>query len=77
LFYRVELAPGQSREFTWSTALSGADEAGFADLAEVDALQTLVAQQWRDKLDRVQLRVPRVGQRVVDTLRTGLAHMLI
>nr|WP_251044350.1 MULTISPECIES: discoidin domain-containing protein [unclassified Lysobacter] len=77
LFYRVELAPGQSREFTWSTALSGADDAGFADLAEVDALQALVAQQWRDKLDRVQLRVPRAGQRVVDTLRTGLAHMLI
>ena len=77
LFYKIELAPGESREFTWSTALSGEDEGAFLDPAHADALQRLVAQQWRDKLDRVRLRVPQAGQRVVDTLRTGLAHMLI
>ncbi|MGH8080319.1 MAG: discoidin domain-containing protein, partial [Lysobacter sp.] len=77
LFYRVELAPGQSREFTWSTALSGEDDSAFVDNAQADALQNLVAQQWREKLDRVRLRVPPAGQPVVDTLRTGLAHMLI
>lgn len=77
LFYAVDLAPGESREFAWNTALSGEDDNGFLSLATVDALQKLVAQQWREKLDRVKLRVPKAGQPVVDTLRTGLAHMLI
>ncbi|MFK3649794.1 discoidin domain-containing protein [Lysobacter enzymogenes] len=77
LVYNVSLQPGQSREFVWSSALIGADEGGFSDAAEVAARQALVAQQWREKLDRVALRVPAAGQHVVDTLRTALAHMLI
>jgi hypothetical protein len=77
LVYRVTLKPGQSREFVWSTALIGEDDGGFADAAEVAARQQLVAAQWREKLDRVKLRVPAAGQHLVDTLRTALAHMLI
>ncbi|MEH6413984.1 discoidin domain-containing protein [Pseudomonas sp. CGJS7] len=77
LVYEVTLGPGQSREFAWSTALIGEDDGRFVDPAEVAALQQMVAEQWRQKLDRVGLRVPKAGQHVVDTLRTGLAHMLI
>lgn len=77
LFYSVELAPGQTREFGWSSALSGQDSGAFAGVEELSATQSLVAQQWRDKLDRVRISVPRPGQHIVDTLRTGLAHMLI
>ncbi|QQQ03522.1 discoidin domain-containing protein [Lysobacter enzymogenes] len=77
LVYRVTLAPGQSREFAWSSALIGEDDGRFVDLAEAAERQRVVAQQWRDKLDRVKLRVPASGRHVVDTLRTALAHMLI
>ena len=76
LLYAVELAPGQSREFDWSVRLTGRDA---AEPARIDAAkaQDATAALWRDKLDRVQLRVPKQGQHVVDTLRTALAHMLI
>ncbi|BDU16248.1 discoidin domain-containing protein [Lysobacter auxotrophicus] len=76
LLYSVELAPGQSREFDWSVRLTGRDE---AEPKRIDAAkaQAATAALWRDKLDRVQLRVPEQGQHVVDTLRTALAHMLI
>ncbi|SDY19355.1 Carbohydrate binding domain (family 11) [Lysobacter sp. yr284] len=77
LVYRVTLGPGQSREFAWSSALIGEDDGRFVDLAEAGERQKIVAQQWRDKLDRVRLRVPASGQHLVDTLRTALAHMLI
>lgn len=38
-----------------------------------DAVATL----WRDKLDRVQIRVPAQAQPVVDTMRSGIAQILI
>ncbi|MGO1069091.1 discoidin domain-containing protein [Lysobacter sp. CA199] len=77
LVYEVTLRPGQSREFVWSSALIGQDDGRFVDAAEVASRQRLVAGQWREKLDRVKLRAPPAGQHVIDTLRTGLAHMLI
>ncbi|SDG26904.1 discoidin domain-containing protein [Dyella sp. 333MFSha] len=36
-----------------------------------------VAALWRDKLDRVDVRVPAQAQPVVDTLRSGIAQILI
>jgi hypothetical protein len=36
-----------------------------------------VATQWRERLDRVRLHVPRDAQRLADALRTAHAHMLI
>lgn len=73
--YEVELAPGERREFAWVAPLTGKmpDLAGF----DVAAAQRAVAAQWRGKLDRVRIEVPAQGQRLVDTLRTGLAHMLV
>ncbi|WP_455423423.1 discoidin domain-containing protein [Cognatilysobacter tabacisoli] len=74
VFYTVRLQPGESREFDWRSGLSGAAPDPAASAA---ALQDEVAAQWREALDRVTLRVPEAGRGVVDTLRTGLAHMLI
>ena len=74
LLYHVRLQPGESREFDWSTSLAGELAVIRTSAAE---LQAKVAQEWREKLDRVQIKVPTQGQRVVDTLRTSLAHMLI
>jgi len=76
LLYSVELAPGQSREFDWSVRLTGRDVATPKPIDAAKA-QAATAELWRGKLDRVQLRVPKQGQHVVDTLRTALAHMLI
>jgi len=76
LLYSVELAPGQSREFDWSVRLTGRD-AGSPRSIDAAKAQDATAALWRGKLDRVQLRVPKEGQHVVDTLRTALAHMLI
>jgi len=74
LVYRMHLAPGESREIDWSAPLAGDFDVAVAD---PQAAQEAVAVAWRDKLDRVHIRVPAQGRRVVDTLRTALAHMLI
>lgn len=72
----VRLAPGESFELDWIAPLTGAMPAPLK-AGDAAAMQQTVAAQWREKLDRVQLRVPPQGQHVVDTLRTALAHMLI
>lgn len=73
--YTVELAPGESRDFSWWAPLEG--ETVLPADFDAEQAQARVAAQWHDKLDRVQLRVPAQGQALADTLRTALAHMLI
>ena len=75
LLYRLHLAPGESREIDWSAPLAGDLDVGA--VADLGAAQDAVASGWRDKLDRVHIRVPAQGQHVVDTLHTALAHLLI
>jgi hypothetical protein len=73
--YELQLAPGESREFSWVAPLTG----DFPDVTHFDAARALadVAAQWHGKLDRVQIQVPTQGQDLIDTLRTATAHMLI
>lgn len=79
LLYRAWLAPGETYEVDLIAPMAGGFEhggaSGFAEEAAV--LQKRVADQWRDKLDRVHIEVPPQGQALVDTLRTATAHMLI
>ena len=78
--YRITLAPGESREFGWTSALSGALpewRKPFPGIALLRHQQEATAARWRDALDRVHFRVPAQGQPLVDTLRTATAHMLI
>ncbi len=72
----MRLAPGESFELDWVAPLTGEMPAPLK-AGDAETMQREVAAQWRDKLDRVQLRVPPQGQHVVDTLRTALAHMLV
>jgi hypothetical protein len=72
--YDVRLAPGESREFAWIAPLAGELPKAVVDVA---AAQDAVARAWHATLDRVALRVPAQGQHLVDTVRTGLANMLI
>ena len=74
LDYVVRLAPGESLDIAWVSTLSGTAKLDASGAAE---RQQTVARSWRSKLDRLQIKVPAQGQRVVDTLRTSLAHMLI
>ena len=72
--YRMQLAPGETREFAWQAPLTGVlDEAPL----DAEAAQAAVAEDWHGRLDRVRIDVPKDGRKLVDTLRTALAHMLI
>jgi hypothetical protein len=72
--FRLELGPGETREVSWRASLLPGAAAPALDAAEAEEM---AATEWHRKLDAVQIRVPPQGQRLVDTLRTALAHMLI
>lgn len=74
--HALRLAPGEAFELDWIAPLTG-DMPEPLVAGSAAKMQDAVAAQWRDKLDRVQIRVPAQGQHVVDTLRTALAHMLV
>ncbi len=73
LLYEVSLPPGGHREI--DLVVPSPDAHG-AELDVADALERTAA-QWREKLNRVALSVPAVGQPIVDTLRSGVAQILI
>ncbi|RZA14957.1 MAG: discoidin domain-containing protein, partial [Lysobacteraceae bacterium] len=77
MLFGVRLQPGESRSFDWRSLLDGTAAPVPAPPEDARAVRSRVADEWRDKLDRVRIQVPAQGQRVVDTLRTALAHMLI
>jgi hypothetical protein len=77
MLYRMRLRPGERKEVAFYAPLAEADTAPSAADYDVEAAQQEVAAQWRRKLGAVDIRVPKQGRYVVDTLRTGLAHMLI
>lgn len=53
-------------------ASSGQDGAAW-----LSARQDAVAAEWRDKLNKVTLKLPEAGRHMADTLRSSLAHMLM
>ncbi|MBO9662802.1 discoidin domain-containing protein [Dokdonella sp.] len=80
LLYRVDLPPNAARTIVLQMPLDGAAPADqFQVFAETwyRLLRDKTAQEWREKLDQVRLRVPAAGRALADTLRTALAHILI
>jgi hypothetical protein len=80
MIYSVTLRPGETRTFGWVAPLAGARPALPATASVEAALDTVrdrVAAGWREKLDRFDLIVPPEGQRIEDTMKTSLAHMLM
>jgi hypothetical protein len=75
--WRLELAPGETKTIGWYAPLTGAPESPEGPAADLGARQARVAEAWRARLDRVDIRVPEAGRRVVDTLKTSLAHILM
>lgn len=83
MVYDVTLMPGETRTFGFRSLLETPhmamlDRSQWARPAEfLDGVQTRVAAAWREKLDRFALIVPPQGQRIEDTMKTSLAHMLM
>lgn len=73
--YEVTLQPGETRTFGFVTPLAG--EHADALTTDFAAVQQRVESEWRRKLDRFDLIVPPQGQRIEDTMKTSLAHMLM
>ena len=74
LQFRVALAPGGAHTLGWAVPLGGHSH---ASRQKLDTRIDSVAAYWRQRLNRVHLGVPADAQRIVDTLRTSLAHILI
>ncbi|MFC5549325.1 discoidin domain-containing protein [Massilia aerilata] len=77
LAYDVTLAPHASAEVALLTPLSGEAPAQGITRDWAQAAQEETAALWRKRLNEVILQVPPQGQRLVDTLRSSLAHMLM
>ncbi|CAN5149683.1 discoidin domain-containing protein [soil metagenome] len=80
LLYDVTLQPGERKTLGFASPLAGGGVAPpltGSDEAALDAIQASVAADWREKLDRFDLIVPPQGQRIEDTMRTSLAHILM
>ncbi|MBS0432924.1 MAG: discoidin domain-containing protein [Proteobacteria bacterium] len=79
--YRVHLQPHSGATFGVVVPLAGSRMPAIA--ADADAAAWLqreedqVAAQWHGKLDRVVLKLPSSQQRLIDTLRSSLAWILI
>jgi hypothetical protein len=81
LGYRLTLAPHASATLGVVVPLSGpAREPDLGDRAPavwLEREQAAVAAAWRERLDRVEIRVPAAAEALVRTLRTALAHILV
>jgi hypothetical protein len=86
LVYDLRLQPGQQISLGVRAPLvaarqgvpngSAASGARASSIAELTQRREQALSSWREKLGRVSIRVPPAGQRVVDSLRAALAHIL-
>jgi hypothetical protein len=81
LLYDLDLGAGEAREIALVMPLRAGQAASNAQAGAPQSatlrIDTDVAQQWREKLNRVEVTVPKQDQALFDTLRTALAHVLI
>jgi len=80
MVYDLTLPPGAEQVLGWTTPLSGTAPAPPPPenaAAWLDRQQQITADAWRRKLDRVDITLPEAGQRLVDTAKTSLAHILM
>jgi hypothetical protein len=77
LAYDFTLAPHASAEVALVMPLTGEVPAAAVDGAWARSAQDETAAAWRKRLNQVRLQLPPEGQRLADTLRSSLAHMLM
>jgi hypothetical protein len=73
LLYEVELEPEATASFVVDLPLHPTETLTRAPRLDAEASIA----EWREKLNRVELRLPASGQALFDTLRSSLAHVLI
>jgi hypothetical protein len=73
MIFDVDLAPGEQREISLDLPLHAQSPVVPSTRESVQA----TTQEWREKLNRVELQLPPDAQPWFDTLRTALAHVLI
>jgi len=72
----LELAPGDEKQIDIVAPLHPQSRPSFGAEA-FDRARTGVVQDWREKLDRVSVTLPKSAQTMARTVRTALAHILI
>jgi F5/8 type C domain len=79
LVYELRLGPGKHGELGLVAPLGAQQSAALAkpSLAKLAEQRARTLSAWREKLSRVSIRVPPAGQRVVDSVRSALAHILM
>lgn len=77
LLYQFQLPPGGTAEVDLVVPMSGTDAPSAIDRDSAEREHNAVAAQWRERLNRVALKLPASAQHLADTLRTALAHILI
>lgn len=81
LLYPLTLAPGAKQSIVIALPLTGAlnDLPKMIDSADqyFATQEELVAANWREKLNRVQIQLPAKQQPQLNVMRSALAHMLI
>ena len=78
LLYRVHLAPGERRSLEVVVPLAGSPTLPAAGAAAwADRQRAQAADEWRAKLNRVELHLPTSAQPLADTLRSALGQILI
>ncbi len=81
LLYPLSLAPGESKSIVVALPMTGtlSELPQVIDTAEqyFAAQEELVAAAWREKLNRVQIRLPTAQQPQLDVMRSALSHILI
>ena len=75
LLYDVTLQPGETRTLGFVSPF----RSEHADLPTTDfeGVERRLVADWREKLDRFDLILPPQAQRIEDTMKTSLAHMLM
>ena len=77
MVFDVDLGPGEQREVALTLPLHGNGATSTRAASGAGASAQTVTQEWRQKLNRVELQLPPEAQPWFDTLRTALAHVLI
>ncbi|MDC8786291.1 discoidin domain-containing protein [Roseateles koreensis] len=81
LQFRVSLAPGEVKTWAWAAPLGGAEskapKISVGSVADLEQRMDLVAALWRERLNRVSITVSGADQRIPNTLRSALAHVLM
>ncbi|RDE06203.1 hypothetical protein [Sphingomonas aracearum] len=75
MLYAMRLAPGETREVRLVAPLHGAAQA--VDAAVFERAYQAARASWHAKLDAVGITLPASKRHIADSVRSGLAHMLM